>query len=566
MRDPAENGVAEGFNEERMQFHSDILVIGGGIAGLSFAIEASALGSVTVLAKRRLIDSNTHYAQGGIAAVWDRVHDSFEAHIQDTLKAGAGLCDRRAVEYTVRAAPERIRTLIDYGVHFSREPGSASASYALGREGGHSERRILHAQDLTGKEVLRALVHKARSTRGISLLEDHVAIDLVTTERLGLPSPKRALGAYVLDTNKQQIHTFHAPIVVLATGGLGKVYLYTSNPDIATGDGVAMAWRAGARIANMEFIQFHPTCLFHPHARNFLISEAVRGEGGILRLKDGRTFMERYHPLKELAPRDIVARAIDAELKERGDDCVFLDVTHHDADFLRHRFPTIHEKCRSLGIDMAREWIPVVPACHYACGGVKTDLEARTSIGNLYAIGEVACTGLHGANRLASNSLLEALVFSHAAVEHIRAHPPSKPSNATIPPWNDLNAPDSDEMVVVSHNWDEIRRLMWNYVGIVRTTKRLERALKRIEMLKQEIKEYYWNFRVTSDVIELRNIVTVAELIVRSALQRHESRGLHYTLDYPTPDDDQQRTPTLLEREHVPLLRALEASPPGSER
>ncbi|MFM7202909.1 MAG: L-aspartate oxidase [Myxococcota bacterium] len=539
-----------------MEIRADFLVIGGGIAGLSFALKAASHGSVAVLFKKEAFESNTRYAQGGIAAVWDFEQDSFESHIQDTHVAGAGLCRDDAVQVTVRTAPARIHELIELGVRFSKVEGQGT-EYDLGREGGHSERRILHAKDLTGQEILRALLEAAAAHPQIQFYEHRQAVDLVTTQRLGLPGPARVVGAYVLDEQRKCVETFRAPYVMLASGGCGKVYLYTSNPDVATGDGVAMAYRAGAAVANMEFIQFHPTCLFHPHARNFLISEAVRGEGGVLKLRDGSTFMEKYHPLKSLAPRDIVARAIDNELKQRGDDCVYLDITHHEPAYLRDRFPNIYQKCLSLGIDLTREHIPVVPAAHYACGGVKTDLNGQTTILNLYASGEVACTGLHGANRLASNSLLEALVFSHQAIEHIRTHPPVAPLEVDIPPWNDLSAPDSDEMVVVSQNWDEIRRFMWNYVGIVRTTRRLARALKRIELLQQEIKEYYWNFRVTSDVIELRNLATVAELIVRSALLRHESRGLHYTLDYPETRPELASVDTILQRNEVPLLRPL---------
>jgi len=540
-----------------MEIHTDFLILGGGIAGLTSALRAAKLGSVAILTKRELVESNTHYAQGGIASVWDFEADSFASHIRDTEIAGVGLCHPDAVEATVRGAPERIRELISYGVHFTRKSGGTV--YDLGREGGHTERRILHARDLTGREILRGMLARAKNTPGITFYECHMAIDLVTTQRLGLEGPARVMGAYVLDLNQDVVHTFCAKIVVLATGGLGKVYLYTSNPDVATGDGVAMAYRAGAKVSNMEFIQFHPTCLFHPHARSFLISEAVRGEGAILRRKDGTMFMERYHPQKELAPRDVVARAIDAELKASGDDCVHLDITHKDPGFIRDRFPTIHDKCLSLGIDITQEWIPVVPACHYACGGVQTDLNGRTSIENLFAAGEVTCTGLHGANRLASNSLLEGLVFADAAFRYIEAHMDSSvQTNAIVPPWNDLNAPDSDEMVVVTQNWDEIRRFMWNYVGIVRSTKRLERALKRIELLRHEIKEYYWQFRVTGDVIELRNLAIVSELIVRSALERRESRGLHYTLDYMARDDVHGKVDTVLQRNTVPLLKPLQ--------
>lgn len=539
-----------------MELHSDFLVIGGGIAGLSFALQAADRGKVSVLFKREVWESNTQYAQGGIAAVWDPIQDSFESHIQDTHVAGAGLCHEDTVDITVRSAPERIRELIAFGVKFSKLEGT-SGDYDLGREGGHSERRILHAKDLTGQEILRALLESARRHPNITFFEHHLAIDLVTTQRLGLPGEPQVLGAYVLNAPEKRVDTFRASYILLASGGCGKVYLYTTNPDVATGDGVAMAWRAGAHVANMEFIQFHPTCLYHPHARNFLISEAVRGEGAVLKLQDGTPFMQKYHPLQSLAPRDIVARAIDEELKQRGDDCVFLDITHHPRAWLQDRFPNIFQKCLSLGIDMSTDMIPVVPAAHYSCGGVQTDLNGQTSIRNLFASGEVACTGLHGANRLASNSLLEALVFSQRAFEHICQQATPAPASVQIPPWNDLDAPDSDEMVVVSQNWDEIRRFMWNYVGIVRTSRRLTRALNRIELLQQEIKEYYWQFRVTADVIELRNLATVAELIVRSALHRKESRGLHYTLDYPKTDDAGWKVDTVLQRGEVPLLRPL---------
>ena len=540
-----------------MELQADILVIGGGIAGLTFALKAATSHKVCVLFKKDEQESNTHYAQGGIAAVWDPIQDSFESHIQDTHVAGAGICHPDTVELTVRTAPDRIQELIELGVNFSRAEHQP-AEFDLGREGGHSERRILHAKDLTGKEILRALLVAAHANPNITFFEHHPVIDLITTQRLRLPGPPRIVGAYVLNAREGRVYTFRAPVILLSTGGCGKVYLYTSNPDVATGDGVAMAWRAGARVANMEFIQFHPTCLYHPHARNFLISEAVRGEGGILKRRDGSTFMEKYHPLKSLAPRDIVARAIDNELKESGDDCVYLDITHQDAEWLKERFPTIHGRCLELGIDLTREWIPVVPAAHYACGGVQTDLHARTNIDGLYAAGEVACTGLHGANRLASNSLLEALVFAHAAWVDVQTRSDRKLEMLPIPPWNDFAAPESHETVVVSQNWDEIRRFMWNYVGIVRTNRRLTRALKRIELLQAEIKEYYWDYKITPDVLELRNLAAVAELIVRSALLRHESRGLHFTLDFPQTDEGTGPGDTVLVRETVPLLRPLQ--------
>lgn len=532
----------------------DFLVIGGGIAGLSFAIRAAQLGKVRVLFKRELTESNTQYAQGGIAAVWDEGRDSFELHVSDTLTAGAGMCRLPAVELTVHTAPHVIHDLIDAGVQFTRkEDGS---DFDLGREGGHSERRILHAKDLTGQEILRGLLEKARATPNITLVPHQMAIDLITTRRLGMEVPDQVVGAYVYDVEQKRVDTVRAGVVVLATGGLGKVYRYTSNPDVATGDGVAMAYRAGAIVGNMEFIQFHPTCLYHPHAKSFLITEAVRGEGGKLLLRDGTRFMDRYHPLAELAPRDIVARSIDAELKRRGDDCVYLDITHRDADWIRDRFPGIYGRCLQLGIDMTKEPVPVVPAAHYSCGGVQTDLNGQTSIKNLFAIGEVANTGLHGANRLASNSLLEALVFSRQAHLYLTQNP-ALPCEAELPPWNNAGAMQSDEEVVVTQNWDEIRGFMWNYVGIVRTNKRLRRALARIELLQGEIREYYWQFNISPDLLELRNLAMVAELIVRCALHRKESRGLHYTLDYPDALPEEGEKDTLLQKESVSVIRSI---------
>lgn len=537
-----------------MDRQSDYLVIGAGIGGLSFALKAAERGRVLVLAKAEVTESNTRYAQGGIAAVWDEAHDSFEEHVADTLTAGAGMCRLPAVELTVRSAPAAIQELIGYGVQFSRSEGGSE--YDLGREGGHSQRRILHAKDLTGQEVVRALVERALAHPNITFLSQQMAIDLITTRRLGMEGADRVLGAYVYDVRSRQVGVYRAPVVVLATGGLGKVYRYTSNPDVATGDGVAMAYRAGAAVANMEFVQFHPTCLFHPHAKSFLISEAVRGEGARLITREGVRFMEKAHPMGELAPRDIVARAIDAELKRSGADCVYLDITHRDAAWIKDRFPGIYGQCLRFGIDITQAPIPVVPAAHYACGGVRTDLDGQTNIANLYAIGEVASTGLHGANRLASNSLLEALVFANQAIHHVNAHPVVDPGY-DLPSWNDLGALDSDEEVVVSHNWDEVRSLMWNYVGIVRTDKRLHRALRRIELLQQEIRSYYWEFRVTGDLIELRNLALVAELIIRSALARKESRGLHTTLDYPELVPSEGEHDTVLVREHVSVLKSL---------
>jgi L-aspartate oxidase len=512
--------------------HVDFLVLGGGVAGLSFALEAAARGSVLVLTKRAPQEGNTQYAQGGIASVLGP-DDDFEGHVQDTLVAGAGLCHPDAVEVTVREGPERIRWLLSLGVEFDRE---GPDRLHLTREGGHSRRRVAHAKDTTGMEVEKKLL-AACAAASIPIEPDQVAIDVLTSEKAGLPGPNRALGAYVLDRATGEIRTVTAGVTVLATGGSGKVYLYTSNPDVATGDGVAMGYRAGAAVANMEFFQFHPTCLFHPQAKSFLISEALRGEGGILRNRAGEAFMARYDPRKELAPRDIVARSIDAEVKRRGDDCAFLDMTHLPKGFLLDHFPHIYQTCKEFGIDMAAQPIPVVPAAHYQCGGVVTDLHGRTSVPHLLAVGEVSCTGLHGANRLASNSLLEGLVYGRraalAAVELAAAGraPPR------VPDWNPGDALDPDEGVVVTHNWDEVRRLMWNYVGIVRSVKRLERARTRLQILRAEIREYYWRYKVTPDLVELRNLADVAMLIVESARRRRESRGLHFLLDHPRPDD-----------------------------
>lgn len=523
----------------------DFLVLGGGVAGLSFALQAARHGSVAILTKRERYESNTQYAQGGIASVLSPT-DSFEAHVQDTLVAGAGLNHQDAVEVTVREGPDRIRELVALGAEFNR---ATSGEFDLTREGGHSARRIIHAGDITGREVQRALIAACDEHQNITFFQNTAAIDLILDRRPSPGQASRCLGTYALLENGH-IETFLGKVTVLATGGAGKVYLYTSNPDVATGDGVAMAYRAGAQVANMEFYQFHPTCLYHPEAKSFLISEALRGEGGKLRLRNGQTFMERYHPLGALAPRDVVARAIDAELKRTGDDCVFLDMTHLGRAFLTERFPNIYATCKAFNIDMAVQPIPVVPAAHYMCGGVVTDLSGRTSLAGLYAIGEVASTGLHGANRLASNSLLEGLVFGHRAAqvtaEEIRSlgAPPQEP-----PDWDPGAAVDSDESVVVTHNWDEIRRLMWNYVGIVRTDKRLMRARRRLDLLREEIRDYYWRFKVTRDVIELRNIADVAHLIVDCASRRKESRGLHFTLDYPNTDDHHWKRDTVVSRE-----------------
>jgi L-aspartate oxidase len=518
-----------------MKIGSDFLIIGSGIAGLSFALKAADHGSVAIVTKREVTESATNYAQGGIASVFSQ-EDTFDAHVDDTLTAGAGICHEDIVRMVVEEGPRTIASLIEWGVKFT----TSGDSYDLTREGGHSQRRILHSDDVTGREIERALVEAARNHPNITLYEHHIAIDLITEAKITHKRlrPNRCLGAYVLDIRAETVKTYPAKFTLLATGGAGKVYLYTCNPDVATGDGVAMAYRAGATITNMEFMQFHPTTLYHPNAKSFLISEAVRGEGAVLRRRDGTPFMERYHPLKDLAPRDIVARAIDNEMKISGDDCVFLDITHRSPDYITSRFPNIYQTCLDYGLDMTREPLPVVPAAHYLCGGVAVDGNAETNIQNLYAIGEVAFTGLHGANRLASNSLLEAAVYAGRAYQHITGKLSSTPfETSVIPEWDSGTATNSDEMVVVSQNWDEIRRFMWNYVGIVRSDKRLERALRRIRLILEEIEDYYWNFNVTSDLIELRNIATVAELIVLCAQQRKESRGLHYNIDYPDRDD-----------------------------
>ncbi|MGE0521167.1 MAG: L-aspartate oxidase [Candidatus Binatia bacterium] len=513
---------------------ADFLVIGSGLAGLTCALRAARRGTVLVLSKDRLPESATNYAQGGIASVWSP-EDSFEAHIEDTRIAGAGLCHRDIVELIVREGPERIRELIALGTTFSRRESRDDPEYDLGQEGGHTHRRILHASDATGREIMRALVAAVRAEPRIRVLEQHLAIDLLT-DAMAAPTAQTVScwGTYALDRRSGHVVTLTARATVLATGGAGKVYLYTSNPDIATGDGIAMAYRAGVPIANMEFIQFHPTCLYHPAAKSFLISEALRGEGAVLRRPDGSAFMANYDARAELAPRDIVARAIDNEIKVHGFDCVYLDISHQPREFLLSRFPTIHERCLQFGIDLTREPIPVVPAAHYCCGGVVTTADGATNIRRLYAAGEVAMTGLHGANRLASNSLLEALVLGHRSAVHaaqlVAADPAPPPA---FPAWNPGSATDSDESVVVTQNWDEIRRLMWNFVGIVRSNRRLARALQRITALQDEIERYYWDFLVTGDLIELRNLAVVAELIIRSAIKRKESRGLHYNIDYP---------------------------------
>ncbi len=525
----------------------DFVVIGSGIAGLSFALKAAASGTVAIVTKRSLPDSNTAWAQGGVACVISG-EDSFDLHIKDTLTAGAGLCDEEAVRTVVTEGPERIAELMRLGMHFDeRTVENGERELDLGKEGGHSKRRVLHFQDATGMEIERTLIAQVHAHPDITIMENHMAVDFLTTGKLGYAMQNACVGLYVLDETTGAVETLRTDITVLATGGCGKVYLYSTNPDVATGDGVAMAWRAGASISNMEFIQFHPTCLYQPQAKSFLVSEAVRGEGGHLVDKSGRRFMAKHHPLEELAPRDIVARAIDAEMKRTGSKCVYLDITHKPADFVKSRFPTIYETCLKFGIDITSEPIPVVPAAHYQCGGVKTDLNGETTLRGLYAIGEVACTGLHGANRLASNSLLEGLVLAHRAFEKTtRNRKPREPFD--LPDWRPGMVQDVDELVVIYHNWDEIRRLMWDYVGIVRTDKRLLRAATRLRNLQTEIQEFYWNFKVTTDLLELRNLVAVAALIVDCAISRKESRGLHYTLDYPETDDAKFHRNTTMRR------------------
>ncbi len=523
----------------------DVLIIGSGAAGLSLALSLSSRLRICVLAKAAVDEGATLHAQGGVSAVMDQA-DSFEAHVDDTLRAGAGLCDKEIVEFIVRQGRASIAWLIEQGVPFSTTTSpDGTVEFHLTQEGGHSARRVVHAADATGHAIETTLLERVLEHPQITLCAQHMAIDLITTAKLGR-TPDHCVGAYVLDITQQRVSTISARCVVLATGGAGKVYLYTSNPDVATGDGIAMAWRAGCTIANMEFVQFHPTCLYHPHAKSFLLTEALRGEGGYLILPSGERFMAQFDEREELAPRDIVARAIDYEMKRLGTDSIYLDVTHKPRDFLLDHFPTIYSRCQEFGIDITQEPIPVVPAAHYLCGGVVTDRHAQTSLPGLYAIGETACTGLHGANRMASNSLLECLVMAKSCAQHILEHTNRVPSPLQPPRWDESLVTDSDEEVVVAHNWDELRRFMWDYVGIVRTTKRLERARRRAELLRDEIGEYYANFRVTGDLIELRNLVQVAELIIRSALKRKESRGLHYTLDFPRTDDDNYLRDTIL--------------------
>jgi len=511
----------------------DVLVIGSGAAGLSLALRLAQHHSVIVLSKGPVSEGSTLYAQGGIAAVFD-VTDSISSHVEDTLIAGAGIVDRHAAEFVASNARPCVQWLIDQGVLFDTHvQPNGTEGYHLTREGGHSHRRILHAADATGKAVETTLVSQALSHPNIRVLERCNAVDLIISDKIGLSGPRRAVGAWVWNRNREAVETCRAKAVVLATGGASKVYQYTTNPDIASGDGIAMAWRAGCRVANLEFNQFHPTALFHPQARNFLLTEALRGEGAYLKRPDGTRFMPDFDPRGELAPRDIVARAIDHEMKRLGADCMYLDISHKPEAFIRQHFPMIYEKLLGLGIDLTKEPVPIVPAAHYTCGGVMVDDAGRTDVDGLYAIGEVSYTGLHGANRMASNSLLECLVYGWSAAEDITGRLSAVSEVATLPAWDESQVEDPDERVIIQHNWHELRLLMWDYVGIVRTSKRLERALRRIQMLQQEIDEYYANFRVSNNLLELRNLVQVAELIVRCAMARKESRGLHYTLDYP---------------------------------
>lgn len=519
-------------------YQTDVLIIGSGAAGLTLALRLDPQLHITLICKNELGEGSTYYAQGGVAAVMAE-DDTLESHIEDTLVAGAGLCDRQAVEFTVKHAQECIQWLVDQGVSFTlSDDPTSTIPFHLTKEGGHTHRRIIHAADATGRAVSEILVSQVRKKNNIALFAEHMAVDL-------LKKDNRCCGAYIFDCKTHEIHTFSARCVVLATGGVSKVYLYSTNPNVSSGDGIAMAWRAGCSVANLEFNQFHPTCLYHPQARTLLLTEAIRGEGGKLRLPDGSTFMERFDPRAELASRDIVARAIDYEMKRLGIPCVYLDITHKPADFIKNHFPTLYQRCKEFGFDMTREPLPVVPAAHYTCGGVVTNLHGGTNIPQLYAIGEVAYTGLHGANRMASNSLLECFVFAFSCAQHINQTLSNIPYPKELPAWDASQVTNSDEEIVVTHNWEELRHFMWDYVGIVRTNKRLARAQHRVELLAKEIQEYYSSFRLTANLIELRNLVLVADLIIRSAISRQESRGLHYNLDYPHTSS-QFENPTLL--------------------
>ena len=533
------------------QLEYDILIIGSGAAGLSLALKLADQSNVAILSKDALIEGATLYAQGGVSAALDK-HDSIESHVQDTLITGVGLCNPEIVRFVVERAQESIDWLVNMGVDFTRsnESSKTTSPFHLHKEGGHSHRRVIHAADATGKAIETTLESRVRKHKNIALFEHHVAVDLITTHKLS-KNRRRCTGAYVLDSREKKVKVFRARNVVLATGGAGKVYLYTSNPDSCTGDGIAMASRIGCRIANMEFIQFHPTCLYHPMAKSFLISEALRGEGAKLLLKNGNAFMHRYDKRQELAPRDIVAKAIDHEMKRLGHDCVYLDISNKSTEFIEQHFPNIYKHCLNLGINISTEPIPVVPAAHYTCGGVLINKNGQTDIPGLYAIGEVSYSGLHGANRMASNSLLECFVFAHSAYKHIQQNLSELDMPEKIPEWDESRVTNSDEEVVVSHNWDEIRRFMWDYVGIVRTTKRLHRAHHRIKLLQSEITEYYGNFRITKDLIELRNLALVAELIIKSALRRKESRGLHYTTDFPVTNNIDTPKDTIIETKKI---------------